>query len=145
MKNQLYIIQTLVFGMLFFLASCGGDDEDPQPVTIKFSTSSASFDGSSISPVPSYTLTVNFDGNGVPTTYTATGSSRTTPTAGNSGTWSVSGTVITFSDSNGATREVNGTINTTTSSVTLDYNVTKLDQGVITDEVGNYVFVMSAI
>lgn len=145
MKNLIYFISILAFGILLFLVSCGDDKEDPQPTTIKFTTASATFDGSAIAPTPSYTLTVSFDGAGVPTTYSASGSSRTTPTSGNSGTWSVAGSVITFSDSGGATREVNGTINTSSSSVTLNYNVTKLDQGVITDEVGNYVFTMNAM
>jgi hypothetical protein len=126
------------------LVSCDNGGDDPEPTTIKFTTSTATFEGDAINPVPSYTLTVTFDSAGKPTTYSASGSSRLTPTPGNSGTWSISGTVITFSDSGGAQREVNGSINSSSNSVVLDYNITKLDEGVITDEVGNYKYNMNA-
>jgi hypothetical protein len=144
MKNLIYFISLLTFGVLLFLVSCGDDGEDPQPTSLKFTTASATFDGSAITPTPAYTITVNFDASGNATTYTATGSSRTTPTPGNAGSWSVAGSTITFVDNGGAQRTVNGSINSTSSSITLNYNVTKLDQGVITDEVGNYIFNMSA-
>ena len=144
MKNLVYFLSVLVFSILLLLVSCDDGGDDPEPTIIKFTTTSATFEGDAINPVPAYTLTVTFDSEGKPTTYSATGSSRITPTPGNSGTWSVSGAVITFSDSGGAQREVNGSINISSNSVSLNYDITKLYEGVITDEVGTYVYNLSA-
>ncbi|NJN28309.1 MAG: hypothetical protein HC819_21240 [Cyclobacteriaceae bacterium] len=142
MKKILYLSCLFIVSIVLVLASCSKSD-DPEPTSLKFNTTAATFDGAAISPVPTFTLTVNFDGDGNPTTYQTTGAGTLTPALGSSGTWTATGNVVKFTTSSGAMREVNGSINTTSGNIALTYALSKLDQGVYTDEVGTYVYNMT--
>ncbi|WP_020532013.1 hypothetical protein [Flexithrix dorotheae] len=143
MKRVKFLLLSLVAGSLWFLSSCGGDDpDDPQPTSVKFTVTSATKDGAAID-ASSYTITFNFDAEGNPNGYTATGSSNLTPTTANSGTFSVASGIITFS-AGGTSRSVNGTVSASTKSLTLDYTLTKIDDGVSADDAGDYRYEMAA-
>jgi len=122
----------------------GGDGGDPLPNPLRFVVQSASFEGSPISPTPNYTLSISYDDSGTITGFSATGSGAFTPTTGNSGTLNVSGSTVTFTAGNDS-RTVSitaGSLSQTAASVTLQFVLTKVDDGVAPEEEGTYVFVM---
>lgn len=143
---------TLWFAVLslFMLTSCGGSgggsDPQPQPTSITLNTTSATFEGSNITPTPDYRLTINFDANGNPNGYSVAGTADKQPTVGSSGSFQVSGSTVTFT-SGGVSRQVSitgGSINTNTVSVGLQWDLTKLNDGVSAAEQGTYLYTLTA-
>ena len=135
---------------LFMLTSCGGsgggDDPQPQPTSVTLNTTSATFEGSNITPTPDYRLTLNFDASGNPNGYSVAGTADKQPTVGSSGTFSVSGSNVTFT-SGGVSRQVRitgGSISASTATVGLQWDLTKLDDGVSAAEEGTYLYTLTA-
>jgi hypothetical protein len=142
LRNFVYC---LLITSLYWAVSCDGGDDDPGlPNPLKFTLSSATFNGSDINPLPSYTLNITYDEDGTLTSYTATGSGQFTPTPTNSGDVSPSGNSVTFtSGSNSRTVSITGgTLSQSSTTVTLRWELTKVDDGVTAEEQGTYVFVM---
>lgn len=135
---------------LFLLTSCGGDGggdtPQPQPTSVALTVTSATFNGSAINPTPDYTLTLNFDADGNPNGYSVSGTADKQPTVGSSGTFTVTGSTVTFT-SGGVSRIVSfsgGSISSNTASVNLSWDLTKVDDGVSAAEQGTYVYAMTA-
>lgn len=143
MKNIRYALFGAMIVALCGLFSC--KDEGPGlPNPLQFSFVSATFNGAAYSAAPNYTLSVTYADNGTPTGYTATGNANFTPTPGNSGTMTVSGNTVTFS-SGGDARTCTisgGGLSQSATTVTLTFSLTKIDDGVEADEVGEYRYQM---
>jgi len=148
MKSLRYILLSVIGFALLGLFACddGGGGDDPLPNPLRFTVQSATFSGSSITPAPNYTLSINYNDDGAITGYSATGSSQFTPTPANSGTLTVSGNTVTFTSGNDS-RSVTitaGSLSQSSTTVTLQFALTKVDDGVEPEEEGTYVFVMEA-
>lgn len=128
------------------LASCKEDENpEPQPTTVVLTTQAATLDGNAITPVPDYKLTLNFDKDGNPNGYSSSGSATIKPSIGTSGTFSISGNMVTFT-SGGESRSVTvaqGTIGSGTTTADLQWELTKIDDGVTPEEEGTYVYQMA--
>ncbi|UZR98439.1 hypothetical protein [Chondrinema litorale] len=140
------LFSLLAFSLLLIMVGCK-DDDDPEPeaVSITLTLESATLDGSTIDPVPDYTLVVTFDKDGNPDGYTASGSATYQPSIGTSGTFSINSTVVTFT-SGDDTRSVTitgGTLTNETTSVSLQWELTKIDDEVSADDAGTYVYNMT--
>ncbi len=133
--------------MFCTLFACGGGDngDDPLPNPLRFTLQSATFEGAPVDPLPGYTLSINYDDSGTITGYSATGSGTFTPTPANNGTVAVLGNTVTFTsgtDSRSVTLTA-GSLTQTSASATLQWTLTKIDDGVAAEEEGTYVFVMA--
>lgn len=141
------LIKTLLFvAIVGFLVGCDEDDPaEPEPVTLAFSLQSATLDGNAISPTPVYSLTVNFDKDGNPNGYSASGTATYQPSVGTSGTFSISGSQVTFtSGSDSRTANITGgSLTNTSTSVSLQFELSKIDDGVPLDDEGTYVYQMA--
>lgn len=143
MKKIRYALFGAIVIALCGLFSC--KDEGPGlPNPLKFSFVSATFNGAAYTAAPGYTLSITYGDNGSPISYTTTGNANFTPTPGNSGTVSVSGNTATFS-SGGDSRTCTiggGGLGQTSTTVTLSFSLTKIDNGVEANEVGDYVYTL---
>jgi len=147
MKTVKYILLATIASCLLALFACddSGSGDDPLPNPLRFTVQTASFEGNAISPLPNYTLSINYDDNGTITGYSATGSGQFTPSPANSGTVAVSGNTATFT-SGIEIRSVTitgGSLSQTSTTVTLQFSLTKVDDGIAPEEEGTYVFVMT--
>ena len=146
MNHSKKLLSLLAFFLLVALVGCKDDDDpEPEPVSITLTLQSATLDGESFDPTPDYTLVVTFDKDGNPDTYTASGSATYQPSISTSGTFSITGSVVTFT-SGSDTRDVtisSGTLNNETVSVSLQWELTKLDDEVPADDAGTYVYNMA--
>lgn len=129
------------------MASCDdGGDDTPQPSSITLTLTSATKDGVAISPTPGYSVTFDFTADGTPDGYTVNSNTASfVPTIGSTGTFSVSGSTATFSDGS-LSRMVSitaGSISSEATTVSLQWELTKIDDGVTADEAGTYVYVLS--
>ncbi len=139
---------SIVFSLMLF-TSCGDDGggggTDPQPSSITFTTTSATFNGAALTPTPDYTITFNFDANNQPNGYSVSGTADKQPSIGSSGTFSVSGSQVTFT-SGGQSRQVTiagGAVSTTATTLNLRWELTKVDDNVTAAEQGTYEYRMT--
>jgi len=149
-KTSFYLLFVALVSLLAFASCDNGGGDDPQPTTKVFTLQNATFNGSPISPTPSYSVTLNWDADGNANGYSV-GSSNASqvPTVGNSGDFSVAtgANTITFSNTAGDSRTVNitaGTITPSALTFTVQWELTKVDDGVDFEEEGTYVFEMQA-
>jgi len=144
-KISFFTLFLAIMGLTWFSA-CDNGGDDPQPTTIVFNLTSATLDGSAITPLPNYSLTVNFDADGNPDGYSASGNAQYTPSVGSSGTFSVSNNQVTFtSGSDSKTVSITaGSISNTATTVSLQWSLTKIDDGVPPQDEGTYVYQMTA-
>jgi len=149
MKQVLKLIAWGTILGLFSMMSCGGSDggggTDPQPTSVTLTTTSATLNANPITPTPNYSLTLNFDAGGQPNGYSVAGTADKQPTVGSSGTFSVSVSQVTFT-SEGVSRQVaitSGTLNKEVVSVSLQWDLTKVDDGVSAAEQGAYLYTLS--
>ena len=135
-----YFIIVLVFS----LSACG-NTEDPKPFSITFELATATKSGTTITPKPAYQLTLNFDANGQPTTYTSTSNGIQRPNLALEGNWTLSGGSIRFESGNDVSEVAINTqiISSTTTGFTLSWTFDKSD--VELAFIGDYVFEMSQI
>ena len=147
MNHSKKLLSLLAFYLLIALVGCKDDDDpEPEPVTITLTLESATLDGNAINPVPGYTLAVTFDKDGNPDSYTASGSATYQPSVGTSGSFSITGSEVTFT-SGADTRTVtisSGQLSNETVSVSLQWELTKIDDDVPADDAGTYVYVLTA-
>lgn len=147
MKKLKSIFFSALFSLLALsmLTCCKSKkSDDPQPSEVTFSTVSATFRGKNITPTPDYKLTVKFDAQGKPAGYTVSGSAAKQPTVGGSGSFSVNGKVVTFT-SGSLSRQatiVSGEITAKSASVSLQWDLTKIDDKVSAEEQGTYLYVL---
>jgi|GEM_PF-3491762 len=152
--NLLKYKWTLVILFAIFTLSCDNDDPadpipdpviEPEPVSIALTLQTATLDGIDIDPLPDYSLTINFDKDGNPDGYTATGDAKYQPSIGTSGTFSVTNDQVTFENS-GETQTVSisdGVISNETQTVSLQWEINKIDIGFDADEDGTYVYTLT--
>ena len=150
MNNSKKLLSLLAFFLLIGLIGCKDDNDnndpepepEPEPVSITLTLTAATLDGEAIDPTPDYTITVNFDKDGNPDGYTASGDATYQPSIGTSGTFSITGTEVTFTsgdDSRTATI-TSGELNNETSTISLQWDLSKIDDGVPPDEAGTYIY-----
>lgn len=136
------------------MASCDNNNDpdpvpdpvpEPEPVSIALTLQSATLEGEAIDPLPNYSLTINFDAQGNPDGFTASGDAKYQPSVGTTGTFSVTSGVVTFTsgaESKSATI-TSGEISRDTQTVALSWEVNKIDIGFDADEDGTYVYTLS--
>ncbi len=143
-KLGLFALLSILAGFLV-LSGCDNGD-DPQPVSLVFSLNEATFNGNPVSPLPTYNITINFDADGNPDGYSATGNATYTPTPGpGSGTFTVSGNTATFTAQGGDQRSVTitgGSITPSSVSATVQWELTKVDDGVPFEDAGTYEYTL---
>jgi hypothetical protein len=142
MKHLKYLFFAVMLSSLYFVSGCDNGD-GPGPSTSVFNLTAATFNGTAISPLPTYSLTIRFNAEGQPDGFSAMGNATyaPTPVVTGSGTWTATGTAITFtSGSASRTATANATLTPTTSSVSLTFSLTKVDDGVPAADAGTYVY-----
>ena len=123
------------------LFSCDNDDNtNPQPTNLKFNLETATYNGNTMEPKPNYQLTLSFTVEGTPDTYSVEGDAAITPSISNTGTWTMSGNILTFNNLN-ESREVSissGAINNESANFSLSWELDKTQ--ISLDQVGEYTY-----
>ncbi len=131
----------------FIIWSCKEDEPQPQKINaVTFNLKKATHDGNDINPLPNYSLTINFDDDGNITGFTSSSGGNFVPTPATSGTLSVGSSTVTFK-SGSEERLVtvkSGSFSTTSKTVVLSWELTKIDDGVEPIETGTYEFTLNA-